>query len=708
MSQAGRGTKARRLWWLSASIAIALATACSGSIGDGDSDLSVADAGDAGDGDVDDAAIGDASEPADAWIVPVPEPVKPPSDPKPDAGPPKERTGCGDGKLQSGESCDDGNSAPGDGCSADCLHVEQDFLCPAPGQRCVSTEKCGDGRIMGREQCDDGNRHTGDGCDGNCELEAGYTCPTPGAVCVAKCGDRMVLGDEQCEDDDETPADGDGCSAHCTVEAGYVCPTPGEACVATICNDGKREGSEACDDGNAVVGDGCTPFCEVEPDCRSGVCASRCGDGVVLPNDPEACDDGNGVDRDGCSSKCEVESGYACTLEKSALTDTLSVPVTYRDFISVPIGNGVRAPDFEAFTGADATYGLVMSMLGSDGKPQYAGICDDSAQPFPAEPPGTGMCPFNQQMTTAANFEPWYRDVPDVNVTKVARMSLARDDATGAYTFRSAEFFPWDGDSNSWVGRNRENLLNGHNYGFTTEIRTYFEYDPANPQTLTFLGDDDVWVFINRKLAVDIGGTHVESTRSVTLDEATANTLGLEAGHLYELALFHAERHIVDSHFNLTLQGFSAAKSRCEPKCGDGIVTATESCDDGKNDGSYGGCTSDCKRAAYCGDGKTDEPDEACDDGFNLTTYATGGKAGCAPGCNPSAFCGDKRIDSLAGEECDDGENKGGYGKCSSDCHLGARCGDGELQKSDGEECDDANRLGNDGCSADCKNEGPA
>ena len=47
-----------------------------------------------------------------------------------------------------------------------------------------------------------------------------------------------------------------------------------------------------------------------------------------------------------------------------------------------------------------------------------------------------------------------------------------------------------------------------HNFGFTSEVRYWFPYDATKTYTLEFLGDDDVWVFVNRRLAVDLGGIH--------------------------------------------------------------------------------------------------------------------------------------------------------------------------------------------------------
>ncbi|HET8939768.1 MAG TPA: DUF4215 domain-containing protein [Polyangiales bacterium] len=628
--------------------------------------------------------------------------AKPTDQDKPDA----DTTGCGDGRLQPGEACDDGNDKAADGCSADCKRIERDYLCPAPNEPCVSTVVCGDSHVSGSERCDDGNLRDGDGCNRECKVEQGFACQVAGERCVAAaCGDHVVAGDEHCDDDDDAPADGDGCSAQCRVELGWVCEKPGEACRKAVCNDGKKEGGEACDDGNRLLGDGCNPYCEAEPDCSAGACKSRCGDGIVLPGGDEDCDDGNLADGDGCSATCKVERGFACNLETNAPADKIEVVAAYRDFVALPLGNGVAHPDFEMFGGTGVTPNLVQDLLGADGKPVYNDRCDTAGQPYPDPAPGTGMCPFNQQLTTRANFDTWYRDTLG-NTYKVDRMQLLRT-ADGAYSVNNEEFFPWDNDPVSWVALGAEVTYDNHNFGFTSEIHTYFEYAADRAQTLTFSGDDDVWVFINRRLAVDIGGAHVQIDRSVTLDAATATSLALEPGKIYEMALFHAERHTDSSHFNLTLQGFVTAKSKCQPSCGDGVVVANERCDDGKNDGSYGSCTKECNRAAFCGDGKRDEPQEACDDGLNLTTYGAHGKPGCAPGCVKSAYCGDGQVDSAAGEKCDEGKNSGEYGHCAKGCVFGPRCGDGEIQTEHQETCDDGNQVSGDGCSKRCQNESP-
>ncbi len=657
---------------------------------------------------------------------------------------------CGDGILDPGEACDDGNTVAGDGCIATCKQVEANFVCPTPGSACVSTIKCGDGKIAGDEQCDDRNTKDDDGCSSTCQVEPGWSCPIQGASCVAaKCGDGIIAGTEQCEDGNATPTSGDGCDANCQVEPGWVCDQAGKACRKAVCGDGKAEGGEACDDGNQVVGDGCNPFCEVEPSCpkTGGACTSRCGDGLKLPTDNEECDDGNTTDGDGCSADCKIEPGYRCDIVTTALPDTLPVPVTFRDMISLacPSDSSVggysaasckagvtstRNPDFQAHF-SSRTYGLVGNTLGTDGKPTYTGVCElpasctvnsgptpdfDNRETCPAGVNPPASCDGAWFQTHGATlFNHWYNDTAGTNLDIVSRFDMVAQGG-GVYHYPpipKSSLFPLD--NQGWVAAGSEATYNGHNYGFTSEVRYWFQF--AGGEALTFSGDDDVWVFVNGKLAIDLGGLHGRIESTLYLDATTGNgtctepdangveqpcatptrTLGLTVGNIYEIALFHAERHLSESNFDLTLAGFEHAKSKCESVCGDGVVTPDEQCDDGTNNGKgYGYCNTDCTRGAYCGDGNVDTPNEQCDDGVNLSQYG-----GCAPGCVLGPKCGDGIVQAKF-EECDDGENLGGYGQCAPGCVLGPRCGDGIVQADQGEACDDGNNAPNDGCSPDC------
>jgi fibro-slime domain-containing protein len=88
-----------------------------------------------------------------------------------------------------------------------------------------------------------------------------------------------------------------------------------------------------------------------------------------------------------------------------------------------------------------------------------------------------------------------------------------------------------------------------YNYSFTTEIHTRFRY--RGGEKVTFDGDDDFWLFINGRLAIDLGGVHREQLGTVDLD-GNATTLGLTVGEDYPLEIFHAERHTSESHFVLS------------------------------------------------------------------------------------------------------------------------------------------------------------
>ena len=224
-------------------------------------------------------------------------------------------THCGDGKRAGSEVWDDANTSDGDGWSSTCSSIETGYVWAGGsptshdtctfwtsgfyqnGAKSLWVTNWGDGLRAGAEKCDDNNSLSEDGCNNDwSSVEAGYVCSggsptskdtwtfwTSGlyqndvevpTVWVPHWGDGLKSGTEEWDDGNNT--DNDGWQADWTLitpgyvwagggtttkddwiqcSTGYIQNPTKDSCIPNW-GDGFRYGTEKCDDGNTLNGDG--------------------------------------------------------------------------------------------------------------------------------------------------------------------------------------------------------------------------------------------------------------------------------------------------------------------------------------------------------------------------------------------------------------------------------------------------------------------
>lgn len=402
---------------------------------------------------------------------------------------------------------------------------------------------CGDGVVTPPEQCDDVNTMPFDGCSSDCKREP--LCNGIGP-CTSTCGDGLVVG-EECDDGNLT--NGDGCSSGCKVEGGFHCvqPDPGGMIrVPVVYRDFRFKnpsdfeagvtGSEKASTGmvkSALDSEGKPVFTGLtgtaihvaSVDTFATWYRTSSSINHATPSVMALYDNGAGayVNRYGANGELWpiTETAIWCGNVGTEALDTSGnpIPCTYQ-YASSTIQTDcdkalARGEQMLKCTNDGGIYRGLFLIGYNDGNPLF----------FPVD--GDSFTPSSERMS--AQIPPLYLN--------------------GATTW------PYDVDD--------AGIKRPHNFSFTSEIRYWFKFDAARSFQLNIIGDDDVWVFVNKQLAVDLGGIHTPVQGSVTLDATAATKFGLTDGSVYEVAVFQAERQSTSSTLKITLSGFNTAPSQC-------------------------------------------------------------------------------------------------------------------------------------------------
>ncbi len=236
--------------------------------------------------------------------------------------------------------------------------------------------------------------------------------------------------------------------------------------------------------------------------------------------------------------------------------DTMTVPITFFDQ-----NRDCTMFEFSHCNIRDKSGGwtpnIVKDTLGADGLPVPANITNKNSLTATSKNV-TGHDP----VVSTDNFYQWFHEVDGKSKKYERELTFKRVGNENKYTFGGRQIFPLDDVPTA-------EILERHNFHFTAHMQVPIKANLTGNETFDFSGDDDVWVFVNNQLVLDIGGVHTAIDGTFTLNpDGTASTrvysgrttysektidLGLTPGQVVNLDLFYAERNTSEANTLITV-----------------------------------------------------------------------------------------------------------------------------------------------------------
>lgn len=202
-------------------------------------------------------------------------------------------------------------------------------------------------------------------------------------------------------------------------------------------------------------------------------------------------------------------------------------------------------------------------------------------------------------------YNTWFQNTQGVNMWTNHILTFNR--VGKIWRLEGMNYYPID---NALFG----NELREHNYDFTTQFSGIVDY--RGGEFFNIIYDDGILVYFNRQLALSAPGLAYNTSIELSVD-SVAQRCGLVVGGSYSLHIFHMERHVWFSMFDITtdllIHPASCSSSSCRSSsCINGVcdsVTQQCACQPGWQGTS---CSIRICNPSACGNGVCNPKDGSC------------------------------------------------------------------------------------------------